>query len=227
VSKSQRNPIEVLLLDHHAMMRDGLRLVLENYVGVKVIGEAGTSERALELAGQLNPDIILLELNLDAELNTDIITELLNASGKSKIILVTGIDDVNIHHLSLQMGTMGVVLKEQRGAVLCKAIEKVYAGEVWIDRVMMASVLRRMSRARLKEQQDPEAAKIASISERESEVIALVGEGLKNKEIASRLSISEVTVRHHLTSIYSKLEVSDRLELTIYSYRNGLAELPF
>jgi DNA-binding NarL/FixJ family response regulator len=90
---------------------------------------------------------------------------------------------------------------------------------------MMAEVLTRITH-RSEKPEDPEATKIASLSEREREVIALIGKGLKNKQIAERLYLSETTVRHHLTSIYNKLEVSDRLELLIYAYQHGLAELP-
>ncbi|HWP41952.1 MAG TPA: response regulator transcription factor, partial [Blastocatellia bacterium] len=90
----------------------------------------------------------------------------------------------------------------------------------------MAGVLSEMVRASKPKEADPESSKIASLTEREREVVALVGEGLKNKQIADRLFISETTVRHHLTSIFDKLGVSDRVELLIYAYRHGLADPP-
>ena len=109
--------------------------------------------------------------------------------------------------------------------MLVKAVRKVHAGEVWLDRVMMADVLTRITRGG-ENRDNPEAAKISSLSAREREVVDLIGMGLKNKEIAERLFLSEVTIRHHLTSIYNKLGVSDRLELLIYAYRHGLVQLP-
>ncbi len=221
-----QSPIHILLLDQHTVVREGLRLLLETRFGFKVVGEAGQSQPAVELAAALKPDIILLELNLDGELNADIIPALLRAARNAHIILLTGLSEQPLLQLAVQMGVMGVVSKNHSGAVLAKAIQKVHAGEVWIDRTMMADVLATLTRARLNEQADPEAARIATLSDRERQVITLIGEGLKNREIANRLSISEVTVRHHLTSIYSKLGVADRLELTIYAYRNGLAALP-
>lgn len=214
------------MLDYHALVRDGLCLLFEEFPHIEVVGQGGSSEEGLELASRLNPDIILLELNLDCELDTEVIPELLEACNQAKILLLTGIDEAQIHNLAIQMGAMGVVHKSQTRGVLIKAIEKVHAGEVWIDRKMIASILTRITRTRLKKQNDPEAEKIALLSGREREVVTLIGEGLKNKDIAERLTISETTVRHHLTSIYSKLQVSDRLELTIYAYQNGLAELP-
>jgi DNA-binding NarL/FixJ family response regulator len=218
-------PIRVLLLDHHTLTRQGLRLLLEAQPGIQVIAEAGTSQEGLELAMRLCPDIILLDLNLDGELNPDIITHLLRDCSYARIILVTGIEEPRIQQMAVQMGVMGMVKKTQPGEVLVKAVQKVHAGEVWLDRTMLAQVLTRITRAS-EIQANPEAAKIASLSEREREVIDLIGMGLKNKEIAERLYLSEVTVRHHLSSIYSKLEVSDRLELLVYAYRNNLAELP-
>ena len=106
---------------------------------------------------------------------------------------------------------------------MIKAIKKVHHGEVWLDRLTMGSVLQEMTEEK---QADPDQEKIASLTEREREVVSLVGEGLKNKQIAAKLFISETTVTHHLSSVFSKLAVSDRLELIIYAFRHGLAKLP-
>ncbi len=218
-------PIRILLLDHNIMVREGLRMLIEVREDLRVVGEAGDRVHALDKARQITPDIILLELNLDGELNSEIIPELIQASPQSRIILLTSIDDRNIHRLAVQMGAVGVVSKSGTHDVLYKALEKVYAGEVWIDRTMMATVLSSLSHGR-NAAPSPEEVRIASLSEREREVIALIGRGMKNKEIAKLLTISETTVRHHLSSIYNKLDVNDRLELSIYAYRNSLAELP-
>jgi two-component system, NarL family, nitrate/nitrite response regulator NarL len=115
-------------------------------------------------------------------------------------------------------------LKDQAAEVLIKAIEKVNAGEVWIDRGTMGHLFQEMMRNG--EPADAEQGKIKSLTERELQVVKLIAEGLKNKEISKRLFISETTVTHHLTSIFSKLDVSDRLELVIYSFTHGLARMP-
>jgi DNA-binding NarL/FixJ family response regulator len=208
------------------MVREGLKLLLERHPGMRVVGESGRAAEAMELATRLEPDVILLELNLDDELNTEVIPALLGIVPGARVILVTAITEQPVLQLAVQMGVVGVVSKTASAGTLCKAVEKVHAGEVWIDRVMMASVLGNLTRSRASESRDPEAQRIRSLSEREREVISLIGQGLRNREIAERLSISEITVRHHLSSIYSKLSVGDRLELTIYAYRNGLAALP-
>src|SRR4030042_6317674 len=139
-------PIRILLLDHNIMVREGLRMLIEAREGLRVVGEAGDRVHALDKARQITPDIILLELNLDGELNSEIIPELIQASPQSRIILLTSIDDRNIHRLAVQMGAVGVVSKSENREVLYKALQKVNAGEVWIDRTMMASVLPSLSR---------------------------------------------------------------------------------
>ena len=123
---------------------------------------------------------------------------------------------------------MGLVRKEQAAEVLVQAIEKVHAGEVWLETSMVTRALAEMAgqRAVGEEQTDPEAARIARLTAREREVIGLIGEGLYNKQIAKHLSISEATVSHHLTSIFAKLGLANRFDLVIYAYRHGLAEPP-
>ena len=109
---------------------------------------------------------------------------------------------------------------------LLHAITQVRAGEVWLEPTMIARVLGELTRPQPAPQVSAEAANIAKLTEREREVITLVGEGLRNKHIAARLYISEATVRHHLTAIFAKLDVSDRFELAIYAYQHGLAKPP-
>jgi len=122
------------------------------------------------------------------------------------------------------LGAIGVVLKLEAARILTKAIRKVHAGEAWLNRTMVANAMSELQTKERKDR-DPEQSKIASLTARESEIIALIGEGLRNKAIAERLYISEKTVRHHLTSIFNKLEVSDRLELIIYAFEHDLAKV--
>jgi DNA-binding NarL/FixJ family response regulator len=120
-----------------------------------------------------------------------------------------------------------VVLKENGPGELLNAIEKVYrTGEYWLERGAANRLLGKKTARASEQQVDPEAAKIAALTEREREVIALVSEGLKNKQIAERLFIQHTTVSHHLTSIFDKLGVSDRSQLMIYAYRHGLSKQP-
>ena len=226
MSDSNNESIKILIIDDHAIVRAGLRMLIESRQNMKVVGETGSSADAFASIAREKPDIILLDLDLGRESGIDLLPDLIAASTNSRVIILTGVRDPQAHRLAVRAGAMGVVLKDKAAEVLLKAIERVHAGEVWLDRTRTATVLAEMSRSSEDGRLDPEAAKIASLTDREREVISLVCEGLKNKQIGERLFISDMTVRNHITSILSKLDLSDRLELAIYSYRHKLAPTP-
>lgn len=214
-------PIRVLLVDDHALVREMLRSLIEDQPEMAVVGEAQTGGEALALAATEEPDIILLDLDLGDESGLDSLPALLALNKKPRILVLTGGRDPETHRQAIYLGAMGFLLKDETGQVLIKAIKKVHEGEAWLDRSMTASVLSEITRPR---KEDPEAAKISALTEREREVIALIAEAVGTKQIADRLFISEKTVRNHLASIFSKLELSDRLELAIYAGRHGLTD---
>ncbi|HEY0602723.1 MAG TPA: response regulator transcription factor [Herpetosiphonaceae bacterium] len=218
--------VRIVLVDDHTVVRAGLRMLIESRPGLQVVGEAATTNEALTVARESQPDIILLDLDLGGDSGLDILPELFTTAKQSRVLLLTGVRDPEEHHRAVRLGAMGVVLKEKAADDLLKAIEKVYAGEVWLDGALMARVLGRSGPIGEVAPVNPETARIGSLTEREREVIALICEGLQNKLIGERLFISETTVRHHLTSIFDKLGVTNRLELVIYAYRHGLAKLP-
>jgi DNA-binding NarL/FixJ family response regulator len=217
------NPIRIQLVEDHSIVRAGLRMLIESHPGLSVVGEAANGAEALALAESQQPDIILLDLGLGEESGLDLLPRLHSVAGRARVILLTGVRDPEQHRRAVRLGAMGVVLKEEAAQVLLDAVQKVHAGEVWLDPSMVASMLGELSRPRDAEKPDPEAARIASLSERECEIIALLCQGMSNKQVASKLSISEVTVRYHLGHIYRKLGVEGRLELVIYAFRHGLA----
>lgn len=219
--------IRILLVDEQSIVRAGLKMLLESHPGLAVIGEAATLVEALALVTDA-PDIILLDLNsLSRQRSLDAIPQVMSTA-KARLLLLTDEDDPEVNLNAIRMGAMGIVNKKEPAEVLLKAIERIHAGEVWINRAMMARVIGGMRHSNYPQtiNDDPEATKIASITDREREVVTLIGQGLRNKQIAERLFISEITVRHHLSSIFDKVGVSDRFELAIYSYRHGLAKLP-
>lgn len=218
--------VRIMLVDDHTVVRAGLRMLIESRPGLQVVGEAATTDEALTVAAQSQPDIILLDLDLGGDSGLDILPELFTTAKQARVLMLTGVRDPEEHHRAVRLGAMGVVVKEKAADDLLKAIEKVHAGEVWLDGALMARVLGRSRPVGEVMPVNPETARITSLTEREREVIALICEGLQNKLIGERLFISETTVRHHLTSIFDKLGVSNRLELVIYAYRHGLAKLP-
>jgi DNA-binding NarL/FixJ family response regulator len=221
-----RKLIRILIVDDHAILRQGLRMLIEDQPGMAVIGEAGNREDAIEIARREQPEIILLDLDLGGQNGLELLPEFISISGETRIIVLTGVRDPEVHHRAIAFGAIGLVFKEQAGEVLVKAIEKVHSGEVWFDRALIATALTKMSRSKEGKKDEAEAARIASLTEREKEVITLVARGLNRRQMAEKLFISEATVRNHLTSILNKLGVSDRLELAFYAYRNGLAKPP-
>ena len=220
------NTIRITLIDDHEMIREGLQMLIESSPNLKLVGTAGNSSEAVAIVEREQPDIIILDLVLDGESGLAIIPRLLEKARRARVLVLTGLLDQKAHREALRLGARGLVLKNKAAEVLLRAIERVHAGEVWFDRSMMSSALSDALNQNDTRRTDPEAARIAELTEREHQVIALVCEGLKNKQIAERLFISDSTVRHHLTSIFSKLEISDRLELVIYAYKHGLAKPP-
>jgi len=216
--------IHIIILDNHALVRSGIRLLIENHQGMIVVGDSGNLAEGLELISRLKPEIILLELNLAEETGVDIISSIKQASDQSRIILVTGISNPLVIQQVIEEGVVGVIFKTQSAEQLIKAIEKVNAGEVWLERSMIANVLSRLSRNTKPAKNNSEIDSINELSEREKQIVRLIGQGYKNKKIAAQLFISETTVRHHLTSVYNKLGVSDRLELLVYAHRCGLVK---
>lgn len=220
---TMKRAIRILIVDDHAVVRAGLRMLVEHDHSMIVVGMAGNRSEALSLAASEQPDIIVLDILLGDDDGLSFLPELCEASPKARVLVLTGVRSSDFHRRALRRGAVGVVLKEHASDMLLKAINKVHRGEVWIDRTMMGSMLQEITKPAT---EDPEKAKIATLTNRERDVITHVGEGLRNKQIAERLFITETTVTHHLTSVFSKLEVSDRLELIIYAFRHGLAQIP-
>jgi DNA-binding NarL/FixJ family response regulator len=216
-------PITIMIIDDHVVIRSGLRMLIEHDQRMKVVAQAGSRTEALERATSEHPDVIILDLVLGDEDGLSFLPELCEASPNSRVLVLTGVQNPDAHRRAIRRGAMGIVLKEHAADQLLKAIMKVYEGEVWIERSMMGSMIQEFNKPAML---DPEVSKIESLTDREREVIALIGEGLKNKQVGERLFISETTVTHHLSSVFSKLEVSDRLELIIYAFRHGLAKIP-
>jgi two-component system, NarL family, nitrate/nitrite response regulator NarL len=219
--------IRLVLIDERALFRAGILAILANKSAFEVVGDASNKADALALVQREQPDIILLNIGDNSGAGSlEIIPELLTVSEDSRLLLLMGEQNAEIQHQAVCSGALGVITIDKSPDVMIKAIQRIHAGEVWLDRSMTASVLSSLSPAGRAKKENPEEGKIKSLTGRELEVIKLVGEGLKNKAIGEKLFISEITVHHHLTAIYSKLDLTDRLELIIYAYRNGLAQLP-
>jgi two-component system, NarL family, nitrate/nitrite response regulator NarL len=212
-------------MSDHTIVRAGIRSIIEEHPGMMVVGEAPS--RIEDLGSiQDRPDVILIDLDSS---NGDSHQHLANVIQKMQptcVLVLTSRRDPEFFQRIAQQGCMGVVLKDKPIAVLLKAIERVSAGEIWFDRSTMAGVIRDIKHPNGSKSNGEAATRIATLTKREREVIGLMCEGLKTRQLAERMFISETTVRHHLTSVYDKLEVADRFELVFWAYKHGLATPP-
>lgn len=220
------NPIRVLLVDDHAIIREGLRDMIATRTDMSVVGDAATRADALRLAQGERPDVIVLDLDLGPDSGLALIPELLEAAGPAtSIVVLTGVREAEKRDEAMALGAKGVVLKEKGATELLSAIEKVHrTGEFWFEPGAARRLLERR-RAPDGAPEDPEAARIASLTPTEREIITCIGDGLDNRQIAARIHIAESTVRNSLTRIYDKLDIKGgRLGLLVYAYRHGLVK---
>jgi len=220
-------PIRLVVLDNQALVRAGLCLLIGNQPDMEVVGHAGNPNEAMSLIASTRPDIILLEYAPESGLSFDVFPNMNNAWVQARMIMVTSSNDRLIYLQAVQNGVLGVVSKSQQPDVLIKAIRKVHAGEIWIEHSLIANFMIGSVHGVSTNGGNHTGDGIGQLSDREKEVIQYIGRGMKNKQIASQLCIGETTVRHHLTSIYGKLGVSDRLELLVFSQRHRLTKLEY
>jgi two-component system nitrate/nitrite response regulator NarL len=219
-------PISVLIIDDHAVVRFGLGALIARHTEFKLVGEAETAKEALAITARQKPDCILLDLDLGDSSGLDLIPQLLSLSANSRVIVLTASLDQEAYIQAARLGAVGLVHKSKAVEVIVRAIKKVHEGEIWFDRATLLDMLTSGPAPTKNKKQAAMAAPVARLTEREYEIVSLVCEGLKNKQIASRLFITEATVAHHLTSIFSKLRVTDRLELVVYAFTYRLVKPP-
>jgi DNA-binding NarL/FixJ family response regulator len=219
-------PIRILIADSQPLFRTGLRRALEAEPDLGVVGETGDGDEAVELARSLGPDLLLLDPEMP---RTDGLEALERLNGLDKtlstILLTASLDHARLVE-AVRLGVRGVVSKDASRELLLKAIRSVLAGQYWLGREEVADVVRTLLETSpdLNGRNGRNGRKTAlPLTPREREVVSAVVQGLSNREIATRLSVSEDTVKHHLTNIYDKLGLSSRVELVVYALSHGLA----
>jgi DNA-binding NarL/FixJ family response regulator len=213
-----------MLVDDHRSVLWGLEKLIDGErPKMEVIAKATTCASAIEAARQSNPDVVVLDLDLAGENGSDIIPALIEERS-TRVLILTGIRDGKARENSILRGACGLVHKEEPAETLLKAIEKVHCGELWLDRATTARVFVELSKQKHSEV-EPEKRKLASLTLREREIVGqLVADpGADNRRLADRLHIGEHTLRNHLSRIYDKLGIPNRLELYVYAQRHGLS----
>src|SRR5450432_172070 len=223
-----KSKIRIVVADDHPIFRDGLCRLLSLEDDFEVVARAQDGRQVLDVLQQFEPDILLLDLKMPGLDGLATLQRLQIAKNKTRVIVLTASDDKNEFVQAMKLGTSGIVLKQTATELLIKSIRKVHAGEIWLDSHTTAAVIRQF----VANDESPAASPLSAattrererspLSQREREIVALVAQGFKNKEMAEKMFISEQTVKNHLHNIFDKLGVSDRLELALYAIHNNL-----
>ena len=221
----KREPsVRIVIADDHTIFRDGLRRLLEAEPELEVAGEAADGAETVTQTRELKPDILLLDLAMPRMPGMDVLRELsTNGNGAhTKIIVLTAAVERMEIVQALQFGARGVVMKEAATQLLMKAIRTVMLGQYWIGREAVGDIVEFM-------RTNPSGEKPSrnyGLTKREMDILTTIAAGLSNKEIAKKFSLSEDTVKHHLTNIFDKVGVASRLELALFAINNRLTEPP-
>jgi len=219
----QPEEIGVLIADDHPIFRAGLRKLLEAEPGFRVVGESADGEQTVRLARQLKPEILLLDIRMPKLSGLEVLRELKASENPVRtVVLATSMEKDQIVE-ALQLGARGIVLKHAASSVVFEGIRSVLAGRYWVCHESVTDLVQ----ALLEIKPQPEirsSSQKFGLTRREVEVIALIVGGYTNKDVAKKFGISEHTVKHHLTNIFDKLGVSNRLELALFSIDHHLAD---
>jgi DNA-binding NarL/FixJ family response regulator len=212
-------PIRIALVDDHPIVLQGLRLLFERQLDFQVMASFTDAASALEGVRSSPPDVLVLDLRMPGQSGLDLLRTLAARNVACRLVLLTAnIADAELVE-AMKLGVTGVVLKESPPDALVECIRRVHGGLQWIDRDMASRALGSMLRSQKQAQRAAEA-----LTPRELDIVRMAGEGLRNRGIAERLSISEGTVKVHLHNIYDKLGVEGRLEMVLYAQQNGLLD---
>jgi len=208
--------ISVLIADDHPFVRHGLRTYLETLEDMDVAGEAADGAEAVELAGRLLPDVVLMDLVMPELDGIEATRRIKAASPATKVIALTSFDDDEKVFPAIKAGAAGYLLKDVRPAELAEAVRKASRGEALLAPSVAAKLMQEVAGER------PAAS---GLTDRELEVLRLIARGLPNKQIAQELVVSEKTVKTHVSNILAKLHLADRTQAALYAVREGLAQL--
>jgi NarL family two-component system response regulator YdfI len=216
-------PIRVVIADDHAVVREGLRLILEASPGFVVVGEAADGEGAVHLVEEVEPDVVLMDLRMPGMNGLEAIAQIRERRARVAVVILTTYDEDDLVLRGLQAGGRGYLLKDMGSAALLQTIGAAARGEILLQPQIMARILARTTARQTNGSagttRDPGTG---TLTEREREVLAAVARGARSKEIAAQLGVTESTVKAHLASIYAKLDVDSRDSAVAVALARGL-----
>jgi DNA-binding NarL/FixJ family response regulator len=210
-------PIRLVLVDDHPIVLQGLEQLFERHDDFEVVSCCADGATALDAVAKYQPDVLVMDLRMPGLSGLDVLRSLSAANSRCRSVLLTAIVRDSEVMEAVKLGVRGIVLKESSPDVLIDCVRRVYRGEQWIER---ETVTRALQRALDRDVAEREAGE--TLTPREIEIVRMVAQGLRNKVIAERLSISEGTVKVHLHNVYEKLGVDGRLELVLCAQQKGL-----
>jgi two-component system, NarL family, nitrate/nitrite response regulator NarL len=215
------NAIQILIADDHPIFRDGLRRLLESESNLQVVGEAADGRQAIDLVHKTKPDILLLDVAMPNLPGLEALRELSDAKDPVKVIILTASIERQQMLIALQLGARGIVLKESATQVLMKGIETVHGGGYWVGKASVPDLKELVLQDMPAVETQPSGEKWG-LTKREMQMVAAIVEGSSNRDMAQKFGVREDTVKHHLTSIFSKLGVATRLELALFALEHKM-----
>lgn len=220
-------PIRILIADDHQLLRQGIRNFLALEPDFEIIGEAADGEEAVAKTEALQPDILLLDINMPKLTGIEVAGKLKALCPEVRVLVLTIHDDENYMMKMIQSGAAGYLLKDVEPSVMVQAIRRVYAGESFVEPSLTKKLFQGItSREAVKSDQPAQGlVETDRLSAREVEVMRLIGRGMSNAEIARELFLSEKTVKNHLTNIFRKIQVTDRTQAVLYAIRHKIVNV--
>ncbi|UCH34548.1 MAG: response regulator transcription factor [Armatimonadota bacterium] len=215
---TKQKPIRILIADDYHFYRYGLRVFLEEQPDLSVVGEAGSSEDTLSSVEELKPHVVLLDLDLPSEGGLHVLRQINARTPQTKVIILTGLDDELCLADAIESGASGYVLKDAEPPLILSAVRSVGRGGTWLQREMTGKLFEDFTRLTRARREAPDRL----LTSREVEVLSLVAQGHRNAQIADKLFISERTVKVHITNLFRKLGLNDRVQATRYAIRHRL-----
>lgn len=217
-------PIRIIIVDDHPLIKEGIKQILSFYEDLTIVGEGSDGEEALSLIATLPCDILLLDINMPKLNGIEVLKRLRQSHPEVKILLLTVENDFHTFKEAIDYKVNGYILKESAGSTLIHAIRQIYLGEHFIDQPLTKHIFQVIEKVpSLTESTDTADSKsLESLSPREKEILFYISNGLTSKQIGSKLFLSEKTIRNCTTKIFKKINVSDRVQATIFALKNNL-----
>ncbi|HEY6940200.1 response regulator transcription factor, partial [Dokdonella sp.] len=213
-------PIRIVIADDHVLVRQGIRAFLETHPDLAIVGEAENGSDAIRLCREKSPEVALVDLVMPGG-GIETTRTIREQNPQTQVVLLTSFEDAQQIVQAVRAGALSCLLKDVDADALAEAVRKAARGEAVLHQRVAARLMEL-----LRQESEPGAEMLESLSQREREVLALIAEGLNNQQIAERLGIGEKTVKTHVSNVLGKLDVSDRTQAAVYAWKSGLKQRP-